>query len=130
MQNVIILRNKHYRNKKPLAQYTQTNVCVHNARGFGRQEVYETRDLSHIDYRNPKAYKRTNLSKQVNFKGFIVWRLNFSLYGPRWKELLWQRVCAKLDIPINARVSVFGHVLYPVLNSTPSVSYAQVLEWG
>ena len=24
----------------------------------------------------------------------------------------------KLDIPINARVSVFGHVIYPVLNST------------
>jgi hypothetical protein len=24
----------------------------------------------------------------------------------------------KLDIPINARVSVFGHVIYPVLNNT------------
>ena len=28
-------------------------------------------------------------------------------------------VVRKLDIPINARVSVFGHVLYPVLNNTP-----------
>jgi hypothetical protein len=36
----------------------------------------------------------------------------------------------KLDIPINARVSVFGHVLYPVLNSTPCVSYVQGGGWG
>jgi hypothetical protein len=27
-------------------------------------------------------------------------------------------VVRKLDIPINARVSVFGHAIYPVLNST------------
>ncbi len=30
-------------------------------------------------------------------------------------------VVRKLVIPINARVSVFDHVIYPVLNSTSSV---------
>jgi 16S rRNA (uracil1498-N3)-methyltransferase len=34
------------------------------------------------------------------------------------KEQLWKDLCAKLDIPINARVSVFGHCSFPVLNST------------
>jgi hypothetical protein len=32
-----------------------------------------------------------------------------------------------LCIPINARVSVIGYVLYPVLNSISNVFYAQVL---
>lgn len=34
------------------------------------------------------------------------------------KEQLWKKLCAKLDIPINARVSVFGHCSFPVLNNT------------
>lgn len=34
------------------------------------------------------------------------------------KEQLWKDLCAKLDIPINARVSVFGHCSFPVLNNT------------
>ena len=33
-------------------------------------------------------------------------------------EQLWKDLCAKLDIPINARVSVFGHCSFPVLNNT------------
>jgi 16S rRNA (uracil1498-N3)-methyltransferase len=34
------------------------------------------------------------------------------------KEQLWKDLCAKLNIPINARVSVFGHCSFPVLNNT------------
>jgi hypothetical protein len=34
------------------------------------------------------------------------------------KEQFWKDMCAKLDIPINARVSVFGHCSFPVLNNT------------
>ncbi len=40
--------------------------------------------------------------------------LNF----PRCERTIVVDVVRKLDIPINARVSVFGHVIYPVLNNT------------
>lgn len=36
----------------------------------------------------------------------------------------------KLVIPIVARVSVFGHAAFPVLNSTTAVSYVQVWWCG
>lgn len=39
-------------------------------------------------------------------------------------------VVRKLGVPINARVSVFDHVIYPVLNSISIVFYVQVLLCG
>jgi hypothetical protein len=38
--------------------------------------------------------------------------------SPRCERTIVVDVVRKLDIPISARVSVFCHVIYPVLNST------------
>ena len=45
-------------------------------------------------------------------------RSNNDLYGPRCERTIVEGYVRKLDIPINARVSVFGHCSFPVLNNT------------
>jgi hypothetical protein len=47
-----------------------------------------------------------------------VRRSNNDLYGPRCERTIVEGFVRKLDIPINARVSVFGHCSFPVLNNT------------
>jgi hypothetical protein len=50
-----------------------------------------------------------------------------------YKEQFLEDIVRKLDIPINARVSVFGHAVFPVFNNTTMsfmCKYLCVDNWG